>query len=141
MKHEKLGSSIQILENHNNDSGDEMISAVFFKRRYYDMRLGGTMISPIIQLVNFAMIAFLYIRLYIPIEIFGPLFVISGFVALSYIGVRFRKHQASTDYNMLFEKQTQQAKIFYHIMLAIKTGVISKEFDEQLEYLKRVSED
>lgn len=111
----------------------------FFKRRYYDTRLGGMTISPIIQLANFAMIAFLYIRGMIPIEIFAPIFMVLGFLALATIGILFRKHQATTEYDMLFEKQPRQAKIFYHIMLAIKTGVINKEFDEQLEYLRGVA--
>lgn len=105
------------------------------------MRLGGAMVSPAIQMVNFSMIAFLYLRAYISIEVFAPIFIISGFVALAYIGVRFRKHQASTDYNMLFEKQTQQAKIFYQIMKAIKTGVTDKDFNDQMAYCKKISEE
>ncbi len=113
----------------------------FIKRRYYDMRLGGTQVSPIIQMANFAMISFLYIREFLPIEIFAPLFMISGFIALAYIGVRYRKHQATTDWDMIFEKQTQQSKILYQIMLALeKNQPQGIEFYNQLEYVKRVSE-
>lgn len=99
------------------------------------------MISPIIQMVNFAMIAFLYLRVYLSIEIFAPIFVITGFVILAYIGIVFRKYQASTDYNMLFEKQTKQAKIFYHMMYAIKSGVITGEFEEEMESLRKISDE
>jgi len=111
------------------------------------MRLGGAMVSPFIQMANFTMISFLWINNIIPIEIFAPIFVILGVSTLSYIGVRFRKHQASTDYNLLFEKQSQQAKVFYHIMLSQKLlmekqGVIpSEKFTEQLDFVKRISEE
>lgn len=104
------------------------------------MRLGGVMVSPLIQMVNFVAIMFLYVRHLISFEVFAPIFVILGFVLLSYIGVRFRKHQASTDYNMVFEKQTQQAKIFYEIMRAIKSGKTDEEFDKIVKYVKDVSE-
>ena len=112
----------------------------FVKRRYYDMRLGGTQVSPIIQMANFVAITFLYIRHLIPIEIFAPIFIGLGFIALSYIGVRFRKHQASTDYDMLFEKQTQQAKILYQIMKKLNNDPNDAEFKTQLNYLKGISE-
>ncbi len=112
----------------------------FLKRRYYDMRLGGTQVSPIIQMANFVAITFLYIRHLIPIEIFAPIFIGLGFIALSYIGVRFRKHQASTDYDMLFEKQTQQAKILYQIMKKLDDDESDYSFKEQLKYLKGISE-
>ena len=113
----------------------------FVKRRYFDMRLGGTQVSPIIQMANFAMISFLYIRNYMEIEIFAPLFMISGFIVLAYIGVRYRKHQATTDWDMIFEKQTQQSKVLYQIMLALeKNQPQGIEFYNQLEYVKRVSE-
>ena len=116
------------------------MDSTFLKRRYYDMRLGGTQVSPIIQMANFVAISFLYIRHIISIEVFAPVFLISGFIALSYIGVRFRKHQASTDYDMLFEKQTQQAKILYQIMKALGDDKErSEEFKEQLSYLKEIS--
>jgi len=123
-----------------------MIDKTFIKRRYYDMRLGGTQVSPIIQMANFTMITFMWINHLIPVEVFAPMFIGLGFIALSYVGVRFRAHQASTDYDMLFEKQTQQAKIFYQMMLAQKDilldrGIIpSKEFLYQLNYIKKVSE-
>ena len=112
----------------------------FVKRRYYDMRLGGTQVSPIIQMANFVAITFLYIRHLIPIEIFAPIFIGLGFIALSYIGVRFRKHQASTDYDMLFEKQTQQARILYQIMKKLSNDEDDEEFKTQLHYLKGIGE-
>ena len=112
----------------------------FFKRRYYDMRLGGTQVSPIIQMANFGMITFMWINHIIPIEIFLPIMMVLGFIAFSYIGVRFRAHQASTDYNMLFEKQTHQAKALYEIMKALDHGDQSRSFYNELDYLKRISE-
>jgi len=123
-----------------NQRGKEM-NITFIKRRYYDMRLGGTQVSPIIQMANFTMISFMWINHIIPIEIFAPIFIGLGFVTLSYIGVRFRKHQASTDYDMLFEKQKTQAKILYAILSSQKAVLREKfEFEEELKLLKQISE-
>lgn len=114
------------------------------KRRYYDLRLGGAMVSPMIQMANFTMIVFIYIRHELPIEIFAPLFMIVGLISLSYIGVKYRAIQASTDYNMLFEKQTQQNKVLYQIMLSqfqvleSQSIIPSKDFIKQLDYLKSI---
>lgn len=119
--------------------GESALNVTFLKRRYYDMRLGGTQVSPLIQMANFTMISFLWINHLIPIEIFAPLFIIGGFITLSYIGVRFRKHQASTDYDMLFEKQRTQAKIFYAILSSQKSIMGGKfQFDEELELLNQI---
>lgn len=114
----------------------------FIKRRYYDMRLGGTQISPVIQMANFVMISFLWINHLIPIEVFAPLMMIGGFIALSYVGVRFRKHQASTDYDMLFEKQRVQAKILYAILSSQKS-ILGEEFgfDDELDFLKSIAQE
>jgi len=116
------------------------IKKKFLKRRYYDMRIGGTQVAPLIQMANFGMLAFMWINHVIPIEIFLPVLMVCGFVGLSYIGVRFRKHQASTDYDMIFEKQKEQAKALYEIMKAIKTGRFDEEFERELERLKQISE-
>lgn len=116
------------------------MNLIFLKRRFYDLRLGGTAISPIIQMANFVGISFLYVREYLPFEIFAPLFVVCGVASLSYIGARYRKHQAVTDYDMVFEKQKTQAKVLYQLLLAIKNGKTDKDFDECLEYLKKISD-
>ena len=122
------------------------MNSTFIKRRYYDMRLGGTQVSPIIQMANFGMITFMWINHIIPIEIFLPIMMIFGFILLSYIGVRFRAHQASTDYDMVFERQKQQGMIFYQIMLSQeqlmeKNNITpTEEFLYQLDYIKKVSE-
>lgn len=110
----------------------------FLKRRYYDVRLGGTAISPAIQMANFIGIAFLYVRDVIPIEVFSPIFFISGILILSWVGKRFRNHQASTDYNMFFERQTMQAAVLYEIMRAIKEKKTDETFDECMAYLNKI---
>ena len=112
----------------------------FIKRRYYDMRLGGTQVSPIIQLANFVMITFMWINHIIPVEIFAPLMMVGGFIMLSYVGVRFRKHQATTDHTMIFEKQQQLGKALYYIMENMDKSKASKEFLEEYEYLKTIAE-
>lgn len=118
----------------------------FFKRRYFDLRLGGTMVSPFIQMANFIAILFLYVRHLIPVEIFAPLFAIAGMIALSYIGVRFRRHQATTEAHMIFEKQVPQATSFYLIMDQIaklseaQNIPLDKKFIKQLQYLKAIAE-
>jgi hypothetical protein len=115
------------------------IDIPFIKKRWTDVRLGGTQVSPLIQMANFTMIVFMWINHIIPIEIFAPVFALLGLLSLSYIGVRFRAHQASTDYNLVFDRQTRQAKILYEIMRAIKEGKTDEDFDRQLSYLKEIS--
>lgn len=137
---EKLCYCLEILEVYHYGTGVTMINKKFIKRRYFDMRLGGTQVSPIIQLLNFTMITFLWINHIIPVEVFAPIFLILGFIALSYVGVRFRKHQATTDHTMIFEKQQMLGKSFYIIAKAIKENKFDKEFDEHLEYLKKIGD-
>lgn len=117
------------------------IDITFIKKRWTDVRLGGTQVSPLIQMANFTMITFMWINHIIPIEIFAPVFALLGLLSLSYIGVRFRAHQASTDYNLVFDRQTRQAKILYEIMRAIKEGKTDKDFDRQMLYLKEISKE
>lgn len=117
------------------------IDITFIKKRWTDVRLGGTQVSPLIQMANFTMITFMWINHIIPIEVFAPVFALLGLLSLSYIGVRFRAHQASTDYNLVFDRQTRQAKILYEIMRAIKEGKTDKDFDRQLSYLKEISKE
>ena len=117
------------------------IDITFIKKRWTDVRLGGTQVSPLIQMANFTMITFMWINHIIPIEIFAPVFALLGLLSLSYIGVRFRVHQASTDYNLVFDRQTRQAKILYEIMRAIKEGKTDKDFDRQMLYLKEISKE
>lgn len=103
------------------------------------------MISPFIQMANFVGILFLYIQDVLPIEIFAPLFIISGFTLLAIVGIMFRKYQASTDYDLLFEKQTQQAKIFYRILenqklvMQYNQMVLTDDFIQDLNYCKKIS--
>uniref|UniRef100_A0AAT9JF58 ORF40 n=1 Tax=Nitrosopumilaceae spindle-shaped virus TaxID=3065433 RepID=A0AAT9JF58_9VIRU len=115
------------------------IDITFIKKRWTDVRLGGTQVSPLIQMANFTMITFMWINHIIPIEIFAPVFALLGLLSLSYIGVRFRAHQASTDYNLVFDRQTRQAKILYEIMRAIKEGKTDENYDKQMSYLKSIS--
>lgn len=102
------------------------------------MRLGGVSLSPVIQMANFVGIFFLYVRDVIPFEIFAPLFMIVGIIGLSFIGMTFRKHQASTDYNTVFENQTVQANVLYQIMNAIKNKNTDDSFDDTMKYLKGI---
>ena len=121
------------------------MNKTFFKRRYFDFRIGGTMVSPMIQMANFTMITFMWINHIIPIEIFLPIFMLIGFMTLSYIGVRFRKHQATTDAKMIFERQVPQATAFYNIMLQLEkisnqiNLPLSDEFRIELEYLEGIA--
>ena len=84
------------------------------------------MVSPMIQMTTFGMIGFMWINHIIPIEIFLPIFMVLGFIGLSYVGVRFRKHQATTEASMIFEKQVPQATALYNIMLQLQK--ISEHF-------------
>ena len=116
----------------------------WIKRRYTDTRLGGTVVSPVIQMINFVGIAFLWINHIIPIEVFGILFALAGFSLMSVVGGRFRRYQASTDYDLVYEKQIAQAKVNLEIMLtqlAImeKLNIIpSKDFEDTMKYLEKI---
>jgi hypothetical protein len=116
------------------------------KRRYYDMRVGGVTVAPFIQLSNFLMLSYLTINELIPIWVFAPLFVVSILLTFTLIGNKFRKIQTSTDFNMQYEKATENARTDYIMMLGIKEmidssgGYYPNGFIERIEYLKKIME-
>lgn len=111
------------------------------KRVYFDFRLGGLTINPIIQASNFFMLIYLSIQNTIPVWLFLPLFVITIFATFTIIGNKFRKVQFTTDSNLLYEQQTEQAKTHLIICQALsKLNGMQKDYelDTRINYLKGI---
>lgn len=117
----------------------------FLKRRYYDMRIGGGTINPLIQTGNFSMLAYLTLNEIIPIYIFIPVFVMGMFTVFTITGLKFRQVQLSTDEDLKYEKKSENAKTIYQMMLAQKQMMENmnipptKEFLDRMEYMKSIS--
>ena len=112
---------------------------------YFDLRLGGITLNPLIAVINFLMLSYLVIENMIPFVLFVPLFFVGIFALYAFIGNKFRHIQQTTDNNLLYEKQTQQAKtnliILQALDILIKNSKTNypKDFEERLEYLSAIS--
>lgn len=116
----------------------------FFKRRYYDLRIGGVTINPLIQAANFVMIVYLTLRLadIVPLGLFVPMFLMGVVSVFTAVGFYFRKIQLSTDEDMKYEKQVDFNKTLLVIMKALENPEFTNtlQFKERLQYVKELSE-
>ena len=119
---------------------------IYIKRRYFDMRTGGSTVQPALQLTNFIMLSYLTINDIIPIWLFAPLFII-GIVSLyTLVGNKFRKLQSATDLNMHYEKGTEQAKTLS--IFGKRINEIANElslpddpkFNQRIDYLDKIGD-
>lgn len=118
-----------------------MIFSKFIKHRYYEFRIGNQTLSPVLQLSNFLMLAYLTINEIIPFYIFVPLFVVTLLVSMTFIGSKFRAHQMSTDINMGFEKATESGLTTYHIMRALhEIKPQNDDFVERMKHMKKIGD-
>lgn len=111
------------------------------KNIYFDIRLGGITLNPVIAVVNFLMLSYLVIENIIPFWLFVPLFLAGVFVLYSFVGNKFRKIQYETDSNLIYEKQTENAKTNLIILKAMRDpySVINiHEIDSRINYLQRI---
>lgn len=116
---------------------------IFIKRRYFDLRLGSLTINPIIQGVNFVMLAYLSFNDILPFWIFAPLLFVSLAGLFVLVGNRFRNMQYSTDADMLYEKSIEQAKTNLILLKAIKRSFLTTDPDyqaleERIQYLQKI---
>lgn len=118
-----------------------MTAKTFIKRRYYEFRMGNQMLSPVLQLGNFLMLAYLTINEVIPFYLFVPLFVLTVLASMTFVGSKFRSLQLSTDINIAYEKSTYAGVTTYHMMKAINDiKPQDEEFLKRMDYVKRIGE-
>jgi hypothetical protein len=113
------------------------------KKIYFDLRLGGITLNPVIALSNFLMLAYLTINESIPFWLFVPLFIGGVFLLYSFVGNKFRKIQYETDSNLIYEKQTENAKTNYIIICALmdndNIATSTREIlKDRADYLQRI---
>ena len=109
------------------------------KNVYFDIRLGGITLNPVIAVVNFLMLSYLVIENVIPFWLFVPLFLVGVFVLYSIVGNKFRKIQYETDSNLIYEKQTENAKTNLVILRALLENIpMNDQIDERINYLQRI---
>ena len=82
------------------------------KELYHKMRLGQSVIFPILSMINFLIISYSLttIKDIVPMYVYIPIFAIILISILMIIGNIFHNKQQSTDFNMNFSKQTSLIK-------------------------------
>ena len=108
------------------------------KNIYFDIRLGGITLNPLIAIINFLMLSFLVIENVIPFWLFVPLFLIGVFILYSIVGNKFRKIQYETDSNLIYEKQTEQARTNLELFNQIRLISLKTNTPLTLSYQKRI---
>jgi len=108
------------------------------KNIYFDIRLGGITLNPLIAIINFLMLSFLVIENVIPFWLFVPLFLLGVFILYSIVGNKFRKIQYETDSNLIYEKQTEQARTNLELFNQIRLISLKTNTPLTLSYQKRI---
>ncbi len=82
------------------------------KELYHKMRLGQSVVFPVLSMINFIIISYSLttIKDVIPIHFYIPIFTVVLISMLMVIGSIFHNKQQSTDFNMNFRKQTHLIK-------------------------------
>ncbi|MGH1521105.1 MAG: hypothetical protein ACRBB2_01855 [Nitrosopumilus sp.] len=82
------------------------------KELYHKVRLGQSVVFPVISMINFIIISYslTMIKDIIPIHFYIPIFAVALISILMVIGSIFHNKQQSTDFNMNFRKQTNLIK-------------------------------
>jgi membrane protein YdbS with pleckstrin-like domain len=98
------------------------IDVDFVKKRYYDTRVGVTTVSPLIALVNFILLSYNFstIKESLNIWTFGILVASGLIVALTIIGVFFRKKQYKIDLAYMYLENKEQLKTDLIILNALE---------------------
>jgi len=82
------------------------------KELYHKLRLGQSVVFPVLSMINFIIISYSLttIKDVIPIYVYIPIFAAVLISVLMIIGGIFHSKQQSTDFNMNFRKQTSLIK-------------------------------
>ena len=85
---------------------------MMIKEIYHKIRLGQSVVFPVISMINFIIISYslTMIKDIIPIHFYIPIFAVALISILMVIGSIFHNKQQSTDFNMNFRKQTHLIK-------------------------------
>ena len=114
--------------------------STFFKRRYTDVRNGMLVIFPIINAINFIIIAYKLtaIQNFISLELFAVLLI--GFLLLTFalIGLLFRKHQQNTDLTMLYENNIPQIRFNLLVLQTLNQhcAFTGNDLENEIVYLQ-----
>lgn len=115
----------------------------FIKKRYYDTRVGVTVFSPIIALVNFIMIAynFTIVKTAMSIWVFGVLVTLALIFILTIIGVIFRTRQQKVDLGIMYVENKEQLMTDILILDAMErfyppNDPKAKRLNERIRFLK-----
>jgi hypothetical protein len=111
------------------------------KELYHKIRLGQTVVFPIISMVNFIIISYslTMIKDIIPIQVYIPIFAVALISVLMIIGSIFHNKQQSTDFNMNFRKQTYLIKSI-RLMLESQTNKTA-ETENWVNELKKMEDE
>lgn len=118
----------------------------YFKRRYYDLRQGWTVLAPLFAYSNFVLIIYNFTNLkeIVSQEIFVILFSVGAGLILLLMGKTFRKKQLSVDLSLAYERNKAAAKTL-RIHLETSKRILEKmnepvsiELEERIEYLRSI---
>ena len=91
------------------------------QRRYHDVRVGMTTVSPIVAISNFLLLAYNFsiMNEILPFEIFTVLFIIGSIAVFMVIGSIFRKKQYKVDNTIQYENNPMLMKSIYLILKSL----------------------
>lgn len=106
------------------------------KRKYFDARIGMTVIAPLLAISNFVFLAYNFTELknYLSLESFSIIFVVSFLGIITLVGSVFRKVQTPTDIKLHYEKNVEQARTMVVLLNAVKANSNYENIDERIAY-------
>ncbi len=111
------------------------------KELYHKIRLGQSILFPVISMINFIIISYSLttIKDMIPIHFYIPILAVVLISMLMVIGSIFHSKQQSTDFNMNFRKQTHLIKSI-RLMLESQLNKTS-ETETWIKELKKMEDE
>lgn len=112
----------------------------FVKTQYTDSRLGMAVLSPVLSISNFILIAYNFtIFKIISFEIFIPFFAVFLILLTVIIGKIFRKHQQATDNALGYEQNKEMVKTHLLVIEALENlsnDTMKFRLKPRIEYLR-----
>ena len=105
------------------------------QRRYHDVRVGMTTVSPIVAISNFLLLAYNFSILseILPFEVFTVLFVVGSIIVFMFIGGIFRKKQYKIDNAIQYENNPELVKTNLVIMECLKNLPIDADLKKKID--------
>lgn len=103
------------------------------KKIYHDLRIGQSVIFPVLAMVNFVIISYSLTPIadVIPIYLYMPLVIISVIMLLIVVGNQFRHKQQPTDFTLAYEKNIPFVRF---ALVMLKSQPITPETLEMIKY-------